>query len=46
MGKGSQILEGGSGIFIKNFTSQLLFDFLFTYRLKDVVSIIIHFNLI
>ena len=40
MGQG----EGESGfmeITILNFTSQLLFDLLFTYRLKDVVSLVL-----
>ena len=35
---------GGSGFIettILNFTSQLLFDLLFTYRLKDVVSLVL-----
>ena len=35
--------EGGSGfiqITILNFTSRLLFDLIFIYRLKDVVSVV------
>ena len=36
--------RGGPGFFeiaIINFTSQLLFELLFAYRLKDVVSLVI-----
>ena len=39
--------EGGSGfiqITILNFTSRLLFDLIFIYRLKDVVSIVFFFT--
>ena len=38
---GGQFLDGGNCLVIINFTSLLSFDLLFTYRLKDVVSLVI-----
>ena len=43
MGKGGLIFGGGFRVHVAiiNLTSQLLFELLFTCRLKDVVSLVI-----